>query len=551
MKVTVDTIARTVCLALALINQVLAVAGKEAFEFTNDEVYQVVSLIATFATSAISWWKNNSFTKEAIEADAAMKTAKLEKKAQGVIDMCETINGKNGVVASPIPIRSYDYEICRPVGADETLPDEYTLPEERIPDVYDQGRVGACVGFSTCSCAESHLRRSGDTTRLSPGFFYSRREIRGDYTGTGLYTDKALKGVVKTGFVPYMLYPIVEEVPEGIELANERDDLLEAGKRYKPSGYASLAYALSDRTWDNIRRALAIDNNAVIIVSRDYFSGGGHAIMAIGYTNKVGNKKGRYIKFQNSWGKTWSTDGRSEIPVERIDEAYVLIWDEIKLPFNDVSSEDWYFDDVRSVYLSGLFSGTSENTFEPNAPLIRGDVAITISRLLDKFEYSINTFVKTKQQQGVKASEISFVKGSTWPPFSDVKRSEYYNDAICRVFENGIMTGVTKTEFEPKATMTRAEMATISVRLVEKLLELLKTAVPAEYNLLCNSIDVFTDVERGAWYESYVKDACELGIMNGNGDGTFAPEKAIIRCEGAAILHRLFKVLEDLMMQAI
>lgn len=69
MKVKADTIARTIVLFLALINQCLAVAGKEVLPFTNDEVYQVVSLIATFITSAVAWWKNNSFTKAAMEAD--------------------------------------------------------------------------------------------------------------------------------------------------------------------------------------------------------------------------------------------------------------------------------------------------------------------------------------------------------------------------------------------------------------------------------------------------------------------------------------------------
>lgn len=80
MKVSVDTITRTICLALALINQVLAIYGKEALEFTNDEIYQLVSLIATFGTAVVAFWKNNSFTKEAIEADEAMKAAKAAKK---------------------------------------------------------------------------------------------------------------------------------------------------------------------------------------------------------------------------------------------------------------------------------------------------------------------------------------------------------------------------------------------------------------------------------------------------------------------------------------
>ena len=81
-NVSVDTVARTICLALALTNQVLAVFGKEAIEFTNDNVYQLCSLIATFVTATVSFWKNNSFTKEAIEADKAMKAAKAAKKAK-------------------------------------------------------------------------------------------------------------------------------------------------------------------------------------------------------------------------------------------------------------------------------------------------------------------------------------------------------------------------------------------------------------------------------------------------------------------------------------
>lgn len=80
MKISKDTIARTICLALALINQILAIYGKETLSFTNDEVYQFVSLVATFGTAAVSWWKNNSFTQEAIEADKVLAEAKASKE---------------------------------------------------------------------------------------------------------------------------------------------------------------------------------------------------------------------------------------------------------------------------------------------------------------------------------------------------------------------------------------------------------------------------------------------------------------------------------------
>lgn len=79
-RVKGDTIARTICLLIAIINQVLAVTGKDILPFVDDEIYQVCSLIATMVTSLIAWWKNNSFTAPAINADEIMKKDKLAAK---------------------------------------------------------------------------------------------------------------------------------------------------------------------------------------------------------------------------------------------------------------------------------------------------------------------------------------------------------------------------------------------------------------------------------------------------------------------------------------
>ena len=78
-SIKADTIARTIVLALALINQVLAIVGKDALPFTEDNVYQICTLIATLITSGIAWWKNNSFTQPAIEADELKKKLKESK----------------------------------------------------------------------------------------------------------------------------------------------------------------------------------------------------------------------------------------------------------------------------------------------------------------------------------------------------------------------------------------------------------------------------------------------------------------------------------------
>lgn len=77
--VKIDTIARTIVLFIALANQVLAIAGKEIFPVTEDQVYQVVTLLVTIGASVWAWWKNNSFTNAAIEADKVLDQLKIDK----------------------------------------------------------------------------------------------------------------------------------------------------------------------------------------------------------------------------------------------------------------------------------------------------------------------------------------------------------------------------------------------------------------------------------------------------------------------------------------
>ena len=76
-----DTIARTIVLVLALVNQVLATVGKQTISLAESDIYQIVSLIWTISASLIAWWKNNSFTEIAREADS-WKRQQLEQKKE-------------------------------------------------------------------------------------------------------------------------------------------------------------------------------------------------------------------------------------------------------------------------------------------------------------------------------------------------------------------------------------------------------------------------------------------------------------------------------------
>ena len=78
MKVTAGTIARTIILILALINQILTSTGHPVIPISDETVTQVVTLIFTIVTALIAWWKNNSFTQAAIAGDIAKEEYKLE-----------------------------------------------------------------------------------------------------------------------------------------------------------------------------------------------------------------------------------------------------------------------------------------------------------------------------------------------------------------------------------------------------------------------------------------------------------------------------------------
>lgn len=79
-NVSTGTIARTAALAVTLLNMILTAAGKNPLPFSDSDVYLAVTTVAAIAASVIAWWKNNSFTKEAIEADEYMNELKNKNK---------------------------------------------------------------------------------------------------------------------------------------------------------------------------------------------------------------------------------------------------------------------------------------------------------------------------------------------------------------------------------------------------------------------------------------------------------------------------------------
>ena len=78
--ISAGTVARTACLLLALTNQVLSALGKPVLPIESATVEQLVTAGITTVTALIAWWKNNSFTAAALEADKTYDRLKAQGK---------------------------------------------------------------------------------------------------------------------------------------------------------------------------------------------------------------------------------------------------------------------------------------------------------------------------------------------------------------------------------------------------------------------------------------------------------------------------------------
>jgi len=178
--------------------------------------------------------------------------------------------------------------------------------------------------------------------------------------------------------------------------------------------------------------------------------------------------------------------------------------------FGDVKTGSWYKEFVDYAYSYGMFNGTTATTFEPNANMNRAMFVSVLARIAG---VTVDNTVATK--------------------FSDVPANKWYTGAVKWASDNGIVTGKTETTFAPLDNITREQMCALIVRFATYENITLKADGEAEN---------FTDADKISGYAKEAVTACQkAGLVNGMGDGTFAPKGKATRAQVSKILAYFHK----------
>ena len=178
---------------------------------------------------------------------------------------------------------------------------------------------------------------------------------------------------------------------------------------------------------------------------------------------------------------------------------------ETPFPFTDVPESRWSYPYIQQLYDAGVVSGTSATTFEPTAVVTRAQFVTMLAGL-----------------QGADVSAYTSGK------FTDVPANAWYAPYVNWAADNGVVYGVSDTEFAPNDEITRQDMAVMLCRYAEQFGIQLGTGTPAV---------TFTDEADIAGYALPAVQALQrAGVISGMPDGSFRPRDTATREQACVVL---------------
>ena len=218
------------------------------------------------------------------------------------------------------------------------------------------------------------------------------------------------------------------------------------------------------------------------------------------------NDEGNNFEAENNRFEGLTFDGNRKV------ESYdpYAPWDgkpQVKVSdiFTDVKAGSWYESAVQYAYDNGLFSGMSPTTFAPNATMTRAMLVTVLYRM----------------EGSPEATGVN--------KFTDVKAGQWYTDAVTWAADNGIVSGMSPTIFNPNGNITREQMASILFRYTQ----FKDRDVSARADL-----SKFKDGNKvSGWAKEAMSWANAEGLITGTGVG-LEPTGNATRAQVASILMR-------------
>ena len=183
------------------------------------------------------------------------------------------------------------------------------------------------------------------------------------------------------------------------------------------------------------------------------------------------------------------------------------------LPFSDVTESDWFYDAVTYAYENGLMDGVGTGLFAPNSEATRAQLVTILYRLAG---------------QPAPSGDSGF---------SDVETGTWYTDAVAWAAQNGIVNGVSDTQFAPGDDITREQLAVI----------LYRYATYQGYDV-SQRADLSGFVDAGT-ISTYAQEALSWanaqGLVLGFEDDSLRPQGNASRAQIAAVLMRFCQTVAE------
>lgn len=227
---------------------------------------------------------------------------------------------------------------------------------------------------------------------------------------------------------------------------------------------------------------------------------GGTAVAVSGSTVTITPDKGYRIEKVTVNSKEVDIPADGKLTGLKPSDKVVVTFSEIFPQLTDVKSGAWYYDAVKYAVDRGLFYGTSDTAFSPDATMTRGMLTTVLHRMAGEPETDADV------------------------PFTDLRNGSYYEKAVRWAYSNGIVAGRTETSFAPDEPITRQELATLLYHY---------SGGSAEQD----SLTAFKDSEKISGYaRPALCWAVESGIVSGKGNGILDPLGKATRAETASML---------------